>query len=38
VEEHFRETMEPWEWEAAFEQGPKDRMSRLMEIIEETRS
>ena len=38
VEEYFRETLEPWAWEAAFEQGPKDRLIRLMEIIEETRS
>ena len=38
VEEYFRETLEPWAWEASFEQGPKDRLSRLMEIIEETRS
>ena len=38
VEDYFREVLDPEEWEEAFERGPKDRMRRLMEIIEENRA
>lgn len=38
VEDYFREVLEPEAWDAAFEQKPRDRLSRLMEIIEETKT
>jgi hypothetical protein len=38
VEDYFREVLDPEAWEEAFERGPKDRMRRLMEIIEENRA
>jgi hypothetical protein len=37
VEDYFREILEPEEWKAVFDRPPKDRMSRLLEIVDETR-
>ena len=37
VEDYFREVLTPEAWEAAFDRPQKNRMSRLVEIIEETR-
>lgn len=37
VEAFFRKVLEPREWEDVFDRPPKDRMSHLLEIVDETR-
>jgi hypothetical protein len=36
VEDYFRRVLTPEEWEEVFDRPPKSRITRLLEIVEET--